>query len=117
MVDQLCSLDSRSYVDTLSNLAFVDGIDAWSALEGIQRGTLPGEMLPVMFHEITHHWTSTSLVGSTLSAAKMSAAWAMMAGEYAPKSVSPEGTMRSIWRRGLSCAHGRRDWRSLPSST
>ncbi len=110
MIDRLCSLDSQSYVDTLSNLALIEGLDGWSALEAITHGALPGGMLPLLFHEVTHHWTLSSPVGTALSLAKISAAWAMFGGKSAPGCVSPGdyakylagGTFLRSWSEGLA---------------
>src|SRR6266516_1798459 len=110
MIDRLCSLESGSYVDALSNVAFIDGLDAWTAVAGIQDHSWPEEMLPVFYHELTHHWTMHSPVGYAMSIAKVSAMWAMFGGRTAPSRVSPGdyakflagGTFLRAWSEGLA---------------
>jgi hypothetical protein len=110
MIDRLCSLGSGSYVDVLSNIAFIDGMDAWSALAGIRDQNLPEEMLAVFYHELTHHWTMHSAVGRAVSIAKISAMWAMFGGKTAPSGVSPgtyakflsAETFLRAWSEGLA---------------
>jgi len=116
MRSRLCSLDSGSYVDTLSNLAFIDGLTVWSALEGIAEGALPSEILPVLFHEATHHWTFQSQVGTALSIAKISAARAMSEGKSAPSAVGP-GDYAKYLVGGTSCGRGPKGSPSSLSST